>query len=477
MPADIQPVGVRARGFSFRHLGRQHAVLSDLSFDIEPGERILLQGNSGSGKSTLLAAIAGVLGGDDEGERSGQLYVYREGSASPSDDIPVGLVLQDPDSQVIAARVGDDIAFGCENLGIERAEIWRRVAEAMELVGLDVPLNHPTEALSGGQKQRLALAGVLAMGAGLIILDEPTANLDPQGTADIIAAVDRVVQRTGATLIVVEHNFNGWERLLDRALVIDQGRLIKDESASETMAAIRAQREHAIARWRTPAQRTAQDHAPAALWCRDLRSVYGPPRSVDIPTGASTVITGPNGAGKTTWLMTMGGLLAPQSGEIGMSAEIARGLAAQPIKWTSRQLAQRLGFVFQNPEHQFVARSVAEELAVGPKVMGLDISSQRIDDIAQRLRLDHLMTANPFTLSGGEKRRLSVATALIATPQVLLCDEPTFGQDPHTFIELIELLAQQRDAGVTIVSVSHDELFLHALGDHHVVFSATSAQE
>ncbi len=142
---------------------------------------MLLLGPSGSGKSTLLHALAGVLGGDDEGEHSGELTV--DGVAPDAARGHAGLVLQDPESQTVMARVGDDVAFGCENLGVPRAEIWERVPAALDAVGLTVPLSHPTAELSGGQKQRLALAGALAMRPGLLLLDEPTANLDPAGVA------------------------------------------------------------------------------------------------------------------------------------------------------------------------------------------------------------------------------------------------------------------------------------------------------
>lgn len=160
---------VQVRDFGYRHSSRKKAALAGINLDIAPGERVLLTGDSGSGKSTLLAALAGVLGDDSEGETFGSMLV---------DASSVGLVLQDPDSQVIASRIGDDVAFGCENLQVPSEQIWSRVEQALDMVGLDLPLNHPTKYLSGGQKQRLALAGVIAMGARLILLDEPTANLD-----------------------------------------------------------------------------------------------------------------------------------------------------------------------------------------------------------------------------------------------------------------------------------------------------------
>lgn len=468
-PAANHPTGLAARGFGWQHAGRNRAALKDIELDIGPGERVLLCGDSGSGKSTLLAAFAGVLGGDDEGEQTGELTLYYGAGhrEAPGRTVPVGLVLQDPDAQVIASRVGDDVAFGCENLGVEREEIWRRVRHALDVVGLDVALDHPTQRLSGGQKQRLALAGIIAMGAGLILLDEPTANLDPQGARDVIAAVRDTVVATGATLVVVEHNYSGWEDLLDRAIMLSDGRVSADSTVAEVAAA------RAVTG--LPEGRPVAAHAPAAMFSRDLVTRFGPPRSYEIPAGASTVVTGPNGSGKTTWLMTMAGLLAPVSGQIGMSEEVARGLPPTPRKWKSRQLAHRIGYVFQNPEHQFVARSVAEELRVGPTVMGEEVPTTRIDELVERLRLGHLLEANPFTLSGGEKRRLSVATALVTAPAVVLLDEPTFGQDPSTFAELVVMLRELVDAGTTIASITHDEMFIAALGDAHIRVTAPEA--
>jgi len=178
----VAPASVDAHGWGWRHASRRAWALRDVSFHIEPGERVLLLGASGAGKSTLLQGLAGVLGGEDEGESHGELLV--DGALAAASRGRSGLVLQDPDAQMILARVGDDVAFGCENLGVPREQIWPRVRWALDAVGLDVPLDRPTKALSGGQKQRLALAGALAMRPGLLLLDEPTANLDPGGVAE-----------------------------------------------------------------------------------------------------------------------------------------------------------------------------------------------------------------------------------------------------------------------------------------------------
>lgn len=423
-------------------------MLENLNFDVSPGERILLVGDSGSGKSTLLAALAGVLGGDDEGDSAGTLVVEQP---------LVGLVLQDPDSQVIASRVGDDVAFGCENMGFPREEIWQRVDKSLDMVGLNLPRDHPTKHLSGGQKQRLALAGVIAMGAKLILLDEPTANLDPQGQKDVVKAVDRVVEETGATLVVVEHRYELWTDIVDRIVRLEHGRLIETDASSLVVSL------------NLPDSRVP---GSTSLMSADgLLTDWGPPREFSIPAGSSTLITGENGSGKSTLALTMGGLLAPKSGEMKLAESLSQGMPGQPISWKSIELARRIGTVFQEPEHQFVSRTVQGELEIGPKIMDGELhpsAVERIDDLLDRLRLRHLTQANPFTLSGGEKRRLSVATALVAAPQMLILDEPTFGQDPKTFAELVWLLRDLTESGITVVSVTHDPKFISSLGDHRL---------
>ncbi|MDO5032370.1 ABC transporter ATP-binding protein [Corynebacterium sp.] len=459
-------IEVDAQNFGWSQAGREGFALRGVDLHVEPGERILLCGDSGSGKSTLLAALAGVLGGQDEGTQEGRILLRSEhyGQQEPGHEIPVGLVLQDPDSQVIANRVGDDVAFGCENLGVERQEIWRRVDKALDMVGLHLPVDHPTSRLSGGQKQRLALAGVLAMGAGLILLDEPTANLDPEGAAEVIEAVHAAVEATGATLIVVEHKYANWERFIPRAVVLKKGRVVEDGDFATVTA---KRRVRPLASASKPAPGT-----PAALWTTGLVTRFGPPRTLELPEGHCTVITGANGTGKTTLLETIAGLLPAHGGKIGMSEAVRNGATGSPEQWSSKQLAHRIGYVFQNPEHQFVARSVMEEMRVGPKVMGEEIPQARIDELLERLHLARLAHANPFTLSGGEKRRLSVATALVSAPKVVLLDEPTFGQDPHTFAELVVMLRELTEAGTTLAAVTHDELFIEALGDHRVHLEA-----
>jgi len=473
---------VRARGWGWRHAGRKNAALSGVDLDIAPGERVLVLGPSGSGKSTLMGGLAGLLGGAEEGEATGTLTV--DGVAPAQARGRVGLLMQDPEAQVVLARVGDDVAFGMENLGVPREEIWPRVADSLNAVGLDVPLDHSTTELSGGQKQRLALASILAMGPGLLLLDEPTANLDPSGVAEVRAAVEAVVERTGATMVVVEHRVDVWAPLVDRVIVVADGRIAADGPLDEVLDQQGdALRERGI--WLPgddvaaevgPAPEAAPASSEAAPIARvaDLTIGYdadAPVRSgidLTIERGVSTCIVGANGAGKSTFALTLAGLLPPLEGTV--EVETSDGTGGDPHEWSSKQLLGRMSMVFQEPEYQFLAATVAEELAIGPRAVGMtdEEIAPLVEEHLEALGLTKLARANPMTLSGGEKRRLSVATALISAPELLILDEPTFGQDRGTWLGLVRLLRAALERGVTLVSITHDPAFVAAMGQRVV---------
>ncbi len=389
---------------------------------------------------------------------------------------------QDPDSQVVLSRVGDDVAFGAENLSVPRDEIWNRVHRALEAVGLNLPLDRPTSALSGGQKQRLALAGILAMQPGLLLLDEPTANLDPGGVLDVRDAVLRSVQETGATLVVVEHRVAVWADVVDRIIVLDPGGGVLADGAPGAVLGRARQSLLDAGVWvpgHRPLTRPRHDSGSGEqlLSAVDLtvsreqarrRRPARPAASgidLDVSAGKALSITGPNGAGKSTLALTLAGLLPAAGGAVKAHPALARGVESSPFRWHSKNLISRIGTVFQEPEHQFVTNRVYDELAFGPRQLegGVD-ADERVSELLERLRLTRLAEANPFTLSGGEKRRLSVATVLASRPDVLVLDEPTFGQDANTWAELASLLSGLLDEGTAVVSVTHDEDFTEVLG-------------
>ena len=477
-----RPARITAAGWGWRYGGRRAPAVRDVSFAIEPGQRVLLLGASGAGKSTLLAGMAGLLGGADEGEETGSLLI--DGERAEAHRGRVGLVLQDPDSGVVLSKVGDDVAFGCENLGVPASEIPSRVAEALDAVGLDVPLARATKALSGGQKQRLALAGVLAMRPGVLLLDEPTANLDPDGVREVRDAVERAVRETGATLVVIEHRTAVWADLMDRVIVVGaDGGLLADGSPAEVFARHGAALA-AVGVWvpghpvglRVPGAARGDARAAVAASAlsisRDRRTIVRAGLDLAVPREAATVITGPNGAGKSTLALTLAGLLPEAAGRVEAAPELAGRSGRRPSKWTSRELLTRIGTVFQEPEHQFLASTVRDELAIGPRSRGVDPAA--VDEIVGELleALRRFGVDELFTLSGGQKRRLSVATVLADAPPVIVLDEPTFGQDRRGWIELVQLLQSEIAAGTTVVAVTHDEDVLRHLGGHRIELGA-----
>lgn len=468
-------VSVSVAGWGWQYAARSTPALSNISFDIVPGERVLLLGASGAGKSTILRALAGVLG-EDEGTQKGSIAL--NGSSPERARGKVGLVLQDPENQVILERVGDDVAFGCENLGVPREEIWSRVEHALELVGLHVPLDHSTSQLSGGQKQRLALASVLTMQPELIALDEPTANLDPAGAAQLKAALTQVVDTHQPTIVMVEHRVDLWWDFATRIIVLSADGVLWDDEPAALTDDIRQVLVSAGV-W-LPGQTQGQlskdvgIHRQPVLSLQNLRAAHpGSPRAtspldLDIYSGEIVAITGPNGAGKSALALTLGGLYAPHSGRVLSAAVLTGNLrTSEPILWRSRDLLTRIGSVFQAPEHQFVAGTVRAELAVGPETLKLPRTelSSRVDELLERLHLNELENAHPFTLSGGQQRRLSVGTALATLPRVLILDEPTFGQDATTWSEMVALFTELRAEGHALVIVTHDDKLVQAVAD------------
>jgi energy-coupling factor transport system ATP-binding protein len=454
---------VELRGFGWRHAGRRAWAVRDVDLTIEPGERVLLLGPSGAGKSTLLAALAGLLP-EDSGESAGTVEI--DGRDPRAARERVGIVFQDPQTQLVMARSGDDVAFGLENRGVPAARIWPRVSDALDRVGFPYPITRSTAALSGGEAQRLALAGVLALRPGLLLLDEPTANLDPVGASLVREAIVRS-RDEDTTLIIVEHRVAEALPLVDRVVVLEPGGGIRADGSPEVVFAAYGDRLDAEGVWvpgfAIPPLKSRSPAAEELLRAQEVTVAQRlAPVSMCVGGGEVLAVTGPNGAGKSTLALALGGLLAPTSGRI-----TAFGDPRPPHKWRAATLTQRIGSVFQNPEHQFVTGRVADELAVGPKRLGrgdTDVK-QTVDALLDRLRLTKLAQANPYTLSGGEARRLSVATALATAPRLLVLDEPTFGQDRRTWIELVTLLATLRDEGHAVIAVTHDDAFVQALAD------------
>ncbi|WP_311655978.1 ATP-binding cassette domain-containing protein [Rothia mucilaginosa] len=531
MEATPRGARIELNNFSWHHPGRPEPVISGLNLTINPGEKVLLLGTSGAGKSTLLHAIAGVLH-DDDGESAGGAITIN-GQAPAEARGTAGMMQQDPESSIVMATVGNDVAFGPENLRVPREEIWGRVTEALTAVGLNhLPLDHPSSALSGGQKQRLGLAGILSMHPGAMILDEPTANLDPSGVQEVRDSILTAAEATGATLLVVEHRVSIWAPHMDRIIVLGEGGTITHDGAPDTVltearqelidagvwvpnyvprapqtgniaggeneggeALLRAENLSITRAQPTPKQRRARRRtikrlgdtpAPAPTDLPVLRGGI----NLTLHAGEHLSVLGPNGAGKSTLALTLAGLLTAPNGTL-TATDALRNYDGNHggehahwdvPTWTPAQMLSRIGYVFQEPEYQFIRGTVREELELGPRRLAAltrvplneDTLTARTNELATRLRLTHLLDANPFTLSGGEKRRLSVASALATAPKILILDEPTFGQDARTWAELVDLIRELLAGGTAIISITHDEDYTAALGGNHITLEATA---
>ena len=445
---------IRLTGYGWRHAGRRAWALRGVDLRIAAGERVLLLGPSGAGKSTLLAALAGVLP-HDTGEAEGELAVAGR----------AGIVFQDPQSQLVMNRSGDEVAFGLENLGLPASRIWPRVGEVLAQVGFRYPPQRLTGSLSGGEQQRLVLAGALAPQPDLLLLDEPTASLDPAGVALVVESL-RALPRS-VTVVLVEHRIAPVLELVDRVVVLEPGGGVRADGPPSILAgplgASLAESGVWIPGHPMPARHRSSPPGQAMIGTRGLRVRDLSYPDMSLHSGEALAVLGANGTGKSTLATALGGLRRPDGGSV------TSVWGDRPHRWRPRTLAGRIGSVFQNPEHQFVTGTVAGELALG------GTAPHRITELLERLRLNHLARANPFTLSGGEARRLSVATALAAGPPVLLLDEPTFGQDRRTWIELVNLLADLRDEGAAILTVTHDPELVTALADRRLTLGTATA--
>lgn len=541
LPSAFSAAQLRFENWGYRHASRKAFAVRGLNLTIEAGQRVLLLGASGIGKSTILEGAAGLIGSDiilksDSNAKNSNssshnvLVEDEDGGVSEGavfvDDVPVhkargrvGLVLQDPESQAIFQRLGDNVAFGPENMNVPRKEIWNIVDESLKEVGLDgLQLHRSTAHLSGGQMQRLALAGALAMKPSVLLLDEPTANLDPDGVEQIVSAVGKVLDDTHATMVLVEHHAQPWIDLIDRVIVLglensgnsgnseDSKNFVHDDDIARDESA-----KTVIVADGTPDEvfnRKDLDFENLGIWLPDKYSdsknrnigrihVEGEPDcdpsvgdgkvvlstknlaishtdtpiakniNLEFNSGQITALVGANGAGKSTLSLTLAGLIPSIEGEVVASEDLCKDLdSSDPIKWKSTELAKRISYVFQNPEHQFACGTVLEEVMLGPIRTGMSEEDARAKakELLERFRLGRYANANPYTLSGGEKRRLTVAASLAAAPRVLILDEPTFGQDRKTWMQIIKLIASLRADGVSVIVVTHDKELVDALG-------------
>ncbi|MDF2573562.1 MAG: transporter ATP-binding protein [Agromyces sp.] len=494
-----------------RHEGATRATPDGVSLAIHPGEVVLLLGPSGCGKSTLTLALDGLVPHAVAAHLDGTVRV----AGLDTRDHPVArlsehvaMVFQDPDAQVVTGTVLDEVAFGPENLLLPTAAVLERAERALKLVGLWDRRGDNPDVLSGGGRQRLAIACALALASPVLVLDEPTANLDPAGIDEVYAVLRELANERDHAIVLVEHNLDAAVDVVDRVVVLDAaGRVVADGPVDEVLRT-RAEELAGLGVWLpvstlagmrlreagvpidalplTPSELAAALESVAVLPA-PLEMVPGPVDGartspaitvrgcsvrrggrrgpvvvdgvdLDVASGDFLAIVGTNGAGKTTLVQAIAGVIPAPRGTVDV-------LGMDPSRASARDRARRIGFVFQNPEHQFVAHTVAEELDLGFRLQGVpdDDRPAEIERMLRRFGLEELRDQHPFLLSGGQKRRLSVGTALVAGAPVLVLDEPTFGQDRARAAELLDILGRLNAEGTTVIVVTHD---LQLVADH-----------
>lgn len=431
-------------------------ILRHIDFVLHPGESVLLLGPSGSGKSTLAMVLADLIPGILEAEVKGEVF-SSDSLRKPGN---IGYVFQDADTQFCMLQVDDELAFGMENRQIPRAKMRERMKEALANVLLPVAPNDHHHEFSGGMKQKLAIASALTLRPQLCVLDEPTANLDPLASAQVLATIQKLREQ-GTSLLIIEHHFQPLLPYVDRVVLFNRdGSIHRQGPAGEVVAeewawmlAEGVAESHELVQ---TAVRRANDASSLSLgnplWTLSGLDVKRGKREVlkqvnaEIRQGEWIAIVGPNGSGKSTLLEALAGLVPAESGEL--------SYAGRPLKdWSAEELYQRISVSFQNPEHQFVYERVGEEIA------NQRLSGDIPDDVQSWLSdfgLAGLAEQSPYMLSQGQKRRLSVASMLRKEHEAYLLDEPTFGQDAATTRFLMERLESLHIRGKTLIMVSHD---------------------
>ncbi len=470
------------RGLGWRPHGRLRPTLQGIDLDLAAGERVLLVGPSGSGKSTLLRALAGLLD-DSLGELTGDV---RLGTHAPgARPGQVGLMLQDPMHSLVAEHVGRDAAFGPENAAQPPAAVRAHAAASLAAVGFPYGADHHSTALSGGQMQRLSLAGTLALDPDLLLLDEPTAMLDDRAAATVRASVTRVARERGLTVVVVEHRVEGWLELCDRLVVLGPGgvllangpvsTVLREKSAALAAAGVWVPGEPApgplALNWPIeplPATNetalslrglrvAAPGPAPARLVVEDL--------DLDVWAGQTLALRGDSGSGKSTLLRTVAGFHPPRAGRVALGGEPVTSLSGRPPA-----LAAAAGWLPQHLDQLVTARTVREEvLATSTRLYAaepdrLAAAGVRADRILSALGLSALADADPYQLSVGEQRRMGLAAAVVHRPRLLLLDEPTVGQDRHTWAAVVGVIGALRAEGGAVLASTHDPVLAAALG-------------
>ncbi len=483
-------------------------ALKNINLEINAGEFILLTGPSGCGKTTFCRTLNGLIPKFYNGEMTGTVIVDRLDTADYSTmelAQHVGLIFQNPDNQIFALTVEKDIAFGLENLGKSKPEMYREIDWAADVTGIQDLRNRATHELSGGQKQRLTIASVLAMHPRIIVMDEPTSFLDPVGAEHIFEVLNQLNKELGITIIIIEHRIDIAAKYVDRIIVFDRGEVRSDGTPEQilsdedtrllgvgiprilTLAKRFKERKifksnpltvdqfyDKICTHLSTRQSASENKIPFDL--QDLSGEYHHKPIIEVKNlefsypgnvqalkgvnltihdGDYVAVMGENGAGKTTLVKHFNGLLRPKNGTILFENEDISGRSVA-------QLARRIGLVFQNPDDQLFEETVEKEISFALHNFGVEehLIEKRANWALNLLDIEQYKEKSPFSLSGGERKRVALASVLAWDPDVLVLDEPTIGQDYGQKERLRHFLMQLRTQGKTVVIVTHDVEFV-----------------
>lgn len=479
-------------------------VLKNINFEFDTNERILILGESGCGKSTLLLSLMGLIQRFDNAEVTGDVII---GGSSVKNMKPfevskiLGMVFQNPESQFCSLYPEDEIAFGLENLCIEPSLMDDIIHRSLETVNFPKErYKNAINTLSGGEQQRLALASIFAQGAEMFLLDEPTANLDPVGRRQVVSASEISADR-GKGLLVVEHNLEPWMTLLNRLIILrNDGTLLCDgnqreifEKYGEILNEMGIWRPHSVRLYeelkkagyifsKVPLNynELIDENIPEELLCsaikklkhnnkiqtswdkavlvlNDLCAEYKKNEPVfhnvnlEIAEGDFFALVGSNGSGKSTLAKTLIRLVEPVCGEADL-------YGSSIMKMKLKDIYDTAAYVFQNPEHQFIEDTVWSEIMYSVEQSDIDENNRKqyVHSLIEEFELEDFKMYNPFSLSGGQKRRLSVAAMLVGNQKILILDEPTFGQDEKNTYKLMDKLLELNGKGITIFMITHD---------------------
>ncbi|MDI6826749.1 MAG: ABC transporter ATP-binding protein [Candidatus Aenigmarchaeota archaeon] len=420
------------------------AILRRINFSIKDSESVLILGVSGCGKTTLLKCLTGIIPNTIEGRFTGRVLINgRDTRKIEKIQNDIGIVLQDPETQILTTKVSHEIAFGLENLCYDKKTISKLVKKFAKKFRLSDKLNYDIKNLSYGEKKKVIIASICAMDKKILFFDEPLTNLDINMKKEMLKLLKRL-KREGKTIVVAEQNPCILKNLFDKCLILDKGRLVYNGDVKGGMGVLKKLTKHQRVHRTKPEDDyvlNVQNLSFSYGRKRILKNIYFKIRKNEVVT-----ITGENGCGKTTLALCLCNLLKNRKGKIELFNK-------KIDEYSSKEIAGKIGFVFQNPNFQIFKNSVIDEINYGPKNFGKEIPNRRMIELLNNYDLLHKKKSHPYSLSLGEKRRLTIASAVSSEPEILILDEPVFGQDPYHLSKILNSIIGKK----TILIMTHEE--------------------